>query len=145
MARKPAQCTLRLKLAPPIREVEPRCFRGEAGLLGQITKAVLERALGAELDDHLGYVRGDPAGNGSGNLAAPPVDVVQAQPGDLARAWSAVSPPTLPPSTRLPRCPRPACCRAEPAVPYSEHGCSVWGPHDGPAAWLTTNGWTEST
>jgi putative transposase len=28
---------------------------------------VLERALGAELDDHLGYVRGDPAGNGSGN------------------------------------------------------------------------------
>jgi putative transposase len=40
---------------------------GPGGLLGQITKAVLERALGAELDDHLGYVRGDPAGNGSGN------------------------------------------------------------------------------
>ena len=28
---------------------------------------MLERALGAEMDDHLGYVRGDPAGNGSGN------------------------------------------------------------------------------
>jgi putative transposase len=37
------------------------------GLLGQLTKTVLERALGAELDDHLGYVKGDPAGNGSGN------------------------------------------------------------------------------
>ena len=31
---------------------------GPGGLLGQITKAVLERALGAELDDHLGYVKG---------------------------------------------------------------------------------------
>jgi putative transposase len=40
---------------------------GPGGLLGQITKAVLERALGAELDDHLGYLRGDPAGTGSGN------------------------------------------------------------------------------
>ena len=37
------------------------------GLLQQLTATVLERALGAELDDHLGYVRGDPAGNGSGN------------------------------------------------------------------------------
>jgi putative transposase len=40
---------------------------GAGGLLAQMNKAVLERALGAELDDHLGYVRGDPAGNGSGN------------------------------------------------------------------------------
>ncbi len=40
---------------------------GPDGLLGQLTKVVLERALGAELDDHLGYVKGDPAGNGSGN------------------------------------------------------------------------------
>ena len=40
---------------------------GPGGLLGQITRAVLERALGAELDDHLGYAKGDPAGNGSGN------------------------------------------------------------------------------
>jgi putative transposase len=40
---------------------------GPGGLLGQLTKTVLERALGAELDDHLGYVKGDPAGNGSGN------------------------------------------------------------------------------
>lgn len=40
---------------------------GPDGLLAQLTRAVLERALGAELDDHLGYVKGDPAGNGSGN------------------------------------------------------------------------------
>jgi len=40
---------------------------GAGGLLAQMNKAVLERALGAELDDHLGYVKGDPAGNGSGN------------------------------------------------------------------------------
>jgi putative transposase len=40
---------------------------GADGLIGQLTKTVLERALGAELDDHLGYVKGDPAGNGSGN------------------------------------------------------------------------------
>jgi putative transposase len=40
---------------------------GAGGLLSQMNKAVLERALGAELDDHLGYVKGDPAGTGSGN------------------------------------------------------------------------------
>src|SRR5260221_2329310 len=40
---------------------------GPGGLLNQLTRTVLERALGAELDDHLGYVEGDPAGNGSGN------------------------------------------------------------------------------
>ena len=32
-----------------------------------MTKAVLERALAAELTDHLGYEPGDPAGHGSGN------------------------------------------------------------------------------
>ena len=30
-------------------------------------KAVLERGLGVELDDHLGYVKGDAAGRGSPN------------------------------------------------------------------------------
>ncbi len=42
-------------------------LEGPDGLLNQITRKVIERALGAELDDHLGYARGDPAGNGSGN------------------------------------------------------------------------------
>ncbi|WP_416210289.1 IS256 family transposase [Frankia sp. Cr1] len=40
---------------------------GVDGLLNQMTKAVLERALRAEMTDHLGYESGDPSGNGSGN------------------------------------------------------------------------------
>jgi len=40
---------------------------GPEGLLSQVTKAVLERALDEELTDHLGYEKGDPAGRGSGN------------------------------------------------------------------------------
>lgn len=40
---------------------------GENGLLKQMTKAVLERALVEELTDHLGYEVGDQAGQGSGN------------------------------------------------------------------------------
>jgi putative transposase len=40
---------------------------GEQGLLRQMTKAVLERALAEELTEHLGYEPGDPAGVGSGN------------------------------------------------------------------------------
>lgn len=40
---------------------------GPDGLLAQMTKAVLERALDVEIADHLGYEHGDPAGYGSGN------------------------------------------------------------------------------
>src|SRR5207344_859932 len=40
---------------------------GPEGLLSQVTKAVLERALGEELTEHLGYEKHDPAGRGSGN------------------------------------------------------------------------------
>lgn len=40
---------------------------GPEGLLAQMTKAVLERALDVEIADHLGYENGDPAGHGSGN------------------------------------------------------------------------------
>jgi len=40
---------------------------GPDGLLSQVTKAVLERALGEEMTAHLGYERHDPAGRGSGN------------------------------------------------------------------------------
>jgi hypothetical protein len=48
---------------------------GPDGLLSSLTKTVLERALDAELTDHLGYERGDPTGRGSGNrqpVAVPP-------------------------------------------------------------------------
>ncbi|MFD8695500.1 IS256 family transposase [Kitasatospora purpeofusca] len=40
---------------------------GEGGLLTEITRAVLERALEAEMAEHLGYEKHDPAGRGSGN------------------------------------------------------------------------------
>src|ERR1700735_5436298 len=40
---------------------------GPDGLLSQVTKAVLERALGEEMTAHLGYEKHDPAGRGSGN------------------------------------------------------------------------------
>ena len=40
---------------------------GEGGFLPEMIKAVLERGMGAELTEHLGYERGDPAGRGSGN------------------------------------------------------------------------------
>ncbi|WP_204078939.1 IS256 family transposase, partial [Planotetraspora phitsanulokensis] len=40
---------------------------GENGLLGRLTKLVLESALEGEITDHLGYDKHDPAGRGSGN------------------------------------------------------------------------------
>jgi putative transposase len=45
----------------------PEQITGEKGLLKELTKAVLERALRAELTDHLGYEKHDPVGHGSGN------------------------------------------------------------------------------
>ena len=40
----------------------PEEILGEGGLLKQLTKAVLERAMQAELTDHLGYEPHDAAG-----------------------------------------------------------------------------------
>jgi putative transposase len=40
---------------------------GEGGFLPEMIKAVLERGLRAELTDHLGYEKGDPAGRGASN------------------------------------------------------------------------------
>jgi putative transposase len=40
---------------------------GEGGLLGRLTKMVIEGALEGELDDHLGYEKNDPAGRDGGN------------------------------------------------------------------------------
>src|SRR5215216_4747293 len=40
---------------------------GHGGVLTELTKQLLERALDDELTEHLGYERGDPAGHGSGN------------------------------------------------------------------------------
>src|SRR6516165_6845829 len=46
---------------------KPEDLTGENGLFKQLKKALIERALGAELTEHLGYEKGDPAGRGSGN------------------------------------------------------------------------------
>lgn len=41
---------------------------GDGGFIPEMIKAVLERGLQAELTDHLGYEKGDPAGRGSPNM-----------------------------------------------------------------------------
>jgi len=46
---------------------KPEDIIGENGLLKQLTKAVLERALQAEMTDHLGYEKHDPVGQNTGN------------------------------------------------------------------------------
>ena len=40
---------------------------GPDGVLAELTKRILERALAEELTDHLGYESGDPMGHGTGN------------------------------------------------------------------------------
>lgn len=45
----------------------PQDIAGETGLLKQLTKALLERAMQAELTDHLGYEKHDPVGHKTGN------------------------------------------------------------------------------
>src|SRR5215831_10195431 len=45
----------------------PEDLIGENGLLKQLTKALVERAMNAELTHHLGYKKNDPQGRGSGN------------------------------------------------------------------------------
>ena len=46
---------------------KPEDIIGENGLLKELTKAILERALAAELTDHLGYEKHDPAVHHRGN------------------------------------------------------------------------------
>jgi putative transposase len=46
---------------------KPEDIIGENGLLKQLTKALLERAMQAEMTEHLGYEKHDPAGHNSGN------------------------------------------------------------------------------
>jgi putative transposase len=45
----------------------PEQIVGENGLLKQLTKAILERAMEAEMTEHLGYEKHDPVGYKSGN------------------------------------------------------------------------------
>jgi transposase-like protein len=45
----------------------PDDILGESGLLKQLTKKVAERALEAEMEEHLGYAKHEPAGKNTGN------------------------------------------------------------------------------
>jgi putative transposase len=65
------------KIMPPIRPElldellkdyqQPDDLLGQDGLLQQLTKALVERALDGELTHHLGYEKHDSAGDNSGN------------------------------------------------------------------------------
>ena len=46
---------------------KPEDLLSENGLLQQLTKALVERALNGDLTHHLGYEKYDPAGNNLGN------------------------------------------------------------------------------
>lgn len=46
---------------------KPEDLIGESGLLKQLTKALIERAMQTEMTAHLGYVKHEPAGKKSGN------------------------------------------------------------------------------
>jgi putative transposase len=46
---------------------KPADLIGENGLLKQLTKQLLERAMAAEMSEHVGYEKHDAAGNNSGN------------------------------------------------------------------------------
>ena len=65
-AQEPTAC--RRPMSRLLRELTERAragglkLTGEGGLLGKLTKMVIEGALEGELDDHLGYVKHDPAG-----------------------------------------------------------------------------------
>ena len=45
----------------------PEDLLGDGGIFKELKKALLERALKAELGDHLGYEKSDPKGRKSGN------------------------------------------------------------------------------
>ena len=45
----------------------PESFWGESGIFAQLKKRIVECALDAEMDEHLGYGKHDPKGNNSGN------------------------------------------------------------------------------
>ncbi len=78
---------------------------GEGSMLGDLVKAVLERALEAELTAHLGYARHDPAGHNSGNsrngtiskkvqtgIGPVPVEVPGTGRGCSSRCWCPSAP-----------------------------------------------------
>ncbi len=69
--RRPAEQSAEQEVAAElVRQAKERglSLTGPDGLLKQLTKSVIEAALGEEMTEHLGYERRDPAGAGSGNV-----------------------------------------------------------------------------
>src|SRR5512135_3283119 len=64
--REAAELELARQLAERA-QAEGLSLTGPGGLLGRLTKVVLEGALEGEMDAHLGYARHDPAGRDGGN------------------------------------------------------------------------------
>ena len=64
---------------------------GTDGLLNQMTKAVLERALQAEMTHHLGYERDDPAGHAATSFAGAVILSALARRWTIAVAFLAVA------------------------------------------------------
>src|SRR5437868_9947597 len=64
--RETAELELARQLAERVR-AEGLSLTGPGGLLGRLTKVVLEGALEGEMDAHLGYAKHDPAGRDGGN------------------------------------------------------------------------------
>src|ERR1700743_2467971 len=64
--REAAELELARQLAERA-QAEGLQLTGPGGLLGRLTKVVLEGALEGELDAHLGYAKHDPAGRDGGN------------------------------------------------------------------------------
>ena len=75
---------------------KPEDLLGDDGLLKRLKKALIERALGAELTAHLGYEKGDPAGRGTGNIRnGYSRKTLKTDDGDLRDRGSAGSPGEL--------------------------------------------------
>ena len=64
--REAAELELARQLAERA-QAEGLQLTGPGGLLGRLTKVVLEGALEGEMDAHLGYAKHDPAGRDGGN------------------------------------------------------------------------------
>ena len=67
---------------------KPEDLTGKDGLFKQLKKALIERALGAELTEHLGYEKGDPAVSVRPRLQDCPLDCPQLR----RRSWASPAP-----------------------------------------------------
>jgi putative transposase len=69
--RKPAEVSAEQEAAGELVRLakgQGLSLTGPDGLLKQLTKSVIESALGEEMTEHLGYEKHDPVGDGSGNV-----------------------------------------------------------------------------